>query len=131
WTPGRLPPAITWPTEYGPKRPIVTEKGNALPEAVASAIAAGRPLCAHNAHGFDKWVWRAKQLPEPVRWIDTIPWARSAGCPASLDGAACWLLDKTKDTAGEPLIKRYCQPYGEGQKVPTHRGRGLASTHTV
>jgi DNA polymerase len=116
WTPGRFPPTIAWPTEYGPTRPIITESGNALPRLIADAIASGRPICSHNALGFERWIWRAKRLPEPLRWIDTIPWARSAGCPASLDGAASWLLGKTKDTAGEALIKRYCLPYGKDKK---------------
>jgi DNA polymerase len=116
WTPGRFPPAITWPTEYGPERPVGTCSGNALPQIIADAIDAGRLLCAHNALGFERWIWQAKRLPEPIRWIDTIPWARAAGCPGSLDGAASWLLDKRKDAAGEALIKKYCAPYGKAKK---------------
>jgi DNA polymerase len=116
WTPGRFSPSISWPAEYGPERPIETHCGNALPQYIADAIGEGHLLCGHNSTGFERWIWRARRLPEPIRWIDTIPLARAAGCPASLDGAASWLLDKRKDAAGEALIKKYCSPYGKAKK---------------
>jgi DNA polymerase len=121
WTPGCFSPAVAWPAGHGPERPIETHSCTVLPPILTEAIAAGRPICAHNALGFERWIWRAKQLPEPIRWIDTIPWARSAGCPASLDAAACWLLGKAKDATGKALIKRYCSPCGKAKKFREFR----------
>jgi DNA polymerase len=112
WTPSRQPPKITWPEGFGAERPIDNYSGTELPPALAEAIAAGRPFVAHNAHGFEAHIWKAKQLPAPTKWVDTLLWARSAGCPGSLDAAALWLLNRRKDQAGKTLVDRYCKPYG-------------------
>jgi DNA polymerase len=122
WTPGRFPPSIDWPTEYGPERPVEFVYGNSLPAAVADAIASGRILCAHNALGFERWIWKAGFLVQPLKWIDTLPLARAAGCPGSLDGSASWLLGKHKDDVGEALIKKYCLPYGTTKKFREPEG---------
>jgi DNA polymerase len=116
WAPSRQPPAFAWPKEFGAERSIDTYTGAELPPPLAAAIAAGRPFAAHNAVNFEKHIWTAKQLPAPSRWIDTLPWARSAGCPGSLDAAALWLLNRRKDEAGKKLIDRYCKPYGKAKK---------------
>jgi DNA polymerase len=55
-------------------------------------------------------------------------WARSAGCPGSLDAAAFWLLNKLKDDAGKKLIGRYCKPYGKAKEfrdLPEDHWRAL------
>jgi DNA polymerase len=113
WTPGRPTPTLSWPEGFAAERPIDNYSGTELPPALAEAIAAGRPLAAHNAYGFEAHVWKAKQLPAPTQWIDTLPWARAAGCPGSLDAAALWLLKRRKDEVGKKLIDRYCRPYGK------------------
>src|SRR5262249_53474250 len=89
-----------------------TFAGPAVPPPLAQALAAGRPVCAHNADNFDALVWRARGLPEPSTWIDTLPLARSAGLPGSLDGIGAWLFGVGKDPAGRRLIDRFCKPYG-------------------
>jgi hypothetical protein len=67
WTPPLdepLPVDEMWLEGYGFARlPIESFAGPALPGPLAEAIAAGRPLCAHNAYGFDMHVWRAPSAP--------------------------------------------------------------------
>jgi DNA polymerase len=122
WTPGRPTPTLSWPEGFGEERPIDADAGADLPLPLARAIAAGRPLVAHNAMNFEQHVWRAKGLPAPSRWIDTMPWARAAGCPGGLDAAASWLLGKCKDDSGKGLIGRYCKPYGKDKKFRDFTG---------
>jgi DNA polymerase len=107
---------VKWPEGFGPALPIEIHIGRALPSPLADAIRAGRSFAAHNAFGFEAFVWAAQGLPAPVAWIDTLPWARAAGCPGGLDAAACWLLGLNKDNAGAKLLKRYTQPFGEDRK---------------
>src|SRR5262249_6560364 len=92
WTPlltTPLPAAGLWPQGYEacgvPERPVESFAGPVLPAPVVTALAAGHPLCAHNALGFDALVWRARGLPEPASWLDTLPEARAAGLPGELD----------------------------------------------
>jgi DNA polymerase len=99
-----------------PGRPVETFAGPALPEPLATAIRAGRAICAHNAWGFDRHVWQARGLLEPSAWLDTLPLARAAGLPGSLDGVAAWLFGGRKDPAGKKLIDRFARPYGKGER---------------
>jgi site-specific DNA-adenine methylase len=107
---------VGWPEGFGPALPIEVYVGQALPSPLADAIRAGRPFAAHNAFGFEAFVWAAQRLPAPATWIDTLPWARAAGCPGSLDAASCWLLGLNKDKAGAKLLARYTQPFGKDRK---------------
>jgi DNA polymerase len=110
------PVEIIWPEGYGLPRPIEIHVGRALPSSLADAIQAGRPFAAHNASGFDALVWSAQGLPEPKAWVDTLPWARAAGCPGGLDAASCWLLDLSKDNAGAKLLAKYTRLVGKTKK---------------
>jgi DNA polymerase len=134
WTPRRQPPAFTWPEGFGAERPIDAYTGGELPAPLAEAIAAGRPLVAHNAVNFERHVWKAKSLPAPSQWIDTLPLVRSAGCPGALDAAALWLLNRRKDVAGKKLIDGYCKPYGAKKKlreIPENDWRALVRYNLV
>jgi DNA polymerase len=113
-----LPVEGLWPDGW-PPQPVQTFAGPELPAPVAAALRAGRAICAHNTEGFDRHVWEAQGWPEPVRWVDPLPWSRAAGLPGSLDGVGQWLFGRGKDEAGKQLIRDYCipqQPKGKGSR---------------
>jgi hypothetical protein len=114
-----LPVGELWPDGFGHDRlPIASFAGPNLPPPLAEAIAAGRPLCAHNAFGFDQFVWAAKKLPEPSAWLDTLPHVRAAGLPGQLDTLGERLLGRGKDKEGAALLNRLCRPNNRGEFLP-------------
>jgi hypothetical protein len=121
WAPlAQEAPAVTWPAGMGNPLPIETFTGATLPAPLAEAITSGRPLCAHNAFGFDGLVWRAKGLPEPAVWLDTVPRCRAAGLPGKLDEIGKQLFGLGKDASGKRLIGRLCKPAKGGRfREPT------------
>jgi len=61
-------------------------------------------VCAHNAIGFDRHIWRRLGWPEPRRWADTAELARVAGFPeASLEWLGSNLCGHPKDLEGSKL----------------------------
>jgi DNA polymerase bacteriophage-type len=67
----------------------------------------GRTVVAHNAP-FDAAVWeRVLGLP-PVPWRDTLPMARAAGFPGSLDKLSLAVGGRGKDKNGGRLIDMLC-----------------------
>lgn len=119
WTPlldMPLPAGELWPDGINfPSMPVESFAGPDVPAPLAEAIAAGRPLCAHNCCSFDMHVWRAKNLPEPAQWLDSLPDARAAGLPGKLDQIGKYLFGVTKDKEGEALVKRVCRPDQTGR----------------
>lgn len=77
--------------------------GQPCPPELASAVANGTHFVAHNAHGFDKFIWQRLGWPEAA-WIDTMHLARAAGLPASLDELAHVVLGERKDAAGKKVV---------------------------
>lgn len=68
----------------------------------------GRVVCAHNA-GFDEAIWTlTEKLPER-EWMDTLPCARAAGLPGSLEAIGQLLTGRGKDKMGEKLIDLLCK----------------------
>jgi DNA polymerase len=124
-----LPTQEMWPQGCGHDRlPIESFAGAGLPPPLAEAIASGRPLCAHNAHGFDgnahgfdRLVWKAKGLLAPAEWQDALPHARAAGLPGELGALGQWLFGQGKDKQGEALLKRLSRPNHQGQFLPFNR----------
>jgi DNA polymerase len=116
-----LPADRLWPGGYEacgiPERPVASFAGPTPPAPLAEALAGGRPLCAHNALGFDRHVWRTRGLPEPATWLDTLPEARAAGLPGKLDEIGLRLLGKGKHTSAATL-KRLCRPDRSGRFPP-------------
>ncbi|MGD9649030.1 MAG: DNA polymerase, partial [Pirellulales bacterium] len=118
WVPMTAVPLATadlWPAGFE-RDPMVTIQlfsGGQFPPPLAAAIASGRPLCAHNAFGFDQHVWRAKHFPEPSAWLDTLPLARAAGFPGALDQLGKQLFGVGKDP-GAALLKKVCRPDRKG-----------------
>ncbi len=121
WAPTLAAPPTgdLWPDGYGfPRQPVEVHVGPALPPPLAEALAAGRPLCAHNALDFDRHVWRARGLPEPSAWLDTLRDARAAGLPGKLDELGRRLLGVGKDKEGAKLVHRLCRPDRRGLFPP-------------
>lgn len=113
-----ISPEGLWPEGYECRRsPLEVAVGRSLPAIIDEAVAAGRPLCAHNAFDFDRHVWRAKHLPEPSAWLDTLPAARAAGLPGKLDKLGELLTGRGKDE-GAALLNHFCKPNRQGQFPP-------------
>ena len=112
WTPGREP--ITDLASIRPEvmpEDFVTEAygGTDVPPPLLAALQEGRDACAHNGWGFDELVWRARGLQEPIRWLDTLPWARAAGLSGKLDEIGKALFGLGKDPAGAAVVNRLSQ----------------------
>lgn len=80
--------------------------GQRIPAALERAVADGVPVAAHNAFGFDSYIWRRLGWPEPDSWVDTIHQARAAGLPGALDELGHQLLAVGKDSQGADLVRR-------------------------
>lgn len=72
------------------------------PTAVFELVRRGVRVMAHNAHGFDRYIWRRLGWPEP-QWIDTLELARLSGAPGALGEYAAAELGMQKDEAGRAL----------------------------
>ncbi len=121
WTPHHEQPPGTdqvWPEQISPRLPWRWYTGTELPLPLAEAVRVERPLCAHNALGFDACVWQARGLPQPTRWLDTLPMARAAGLPGNLDALGQRLFGIGKDPAGKKLLRKLMRPDGDG-RLPT------------
>lgn len=73
--------------------------GDAPPQAAFDLIERGTAVMAHNAHGFDRFVWERLGWPEAT-WIDSLPLARLRALPGNLDALAEAVLDVRKDAEG-------------------------------
>lgn len=94
--------------EHVPDR-VTVHYGPAHPEPLRQAALSGRPFVAHNAWGFDAFVWAAK-LPadmQPAAWIDTDPLARAVGLPGGLDKIGVELRREGKHQAGKAALKKF------------------------
>jgi len=77
-----------------------------------------RPAVAHNAYGFDCHVWHAAGLPEPLKWIDTLPLTRRRGLPGALGKLGAYLYGEGKDKGGEHAMKLLSFPDKLGRMRP-------------
>ena len=101
WVPGRadvVDAGDLWPAEVTPRLPISIYVCEELPIHFGKLLHTERAFSRHNAYGFDAHVWRAKGLPAPWRWIDTLPLARAAGLPggSTKSDSDCLTSAKTK-----------------------------------
>lgn len=92
---------VLWHPDYGPRGTVVLHVGGDLPKPVLKAANGGKTFLAHNAYGFDRFVWEHTLKLPPVPWVDTAPLARAAGMRAGLDDLArgCG-FGRKYDTAG-------------------------------
>jgi DNA polymerase bacteriophage-type len=112
WIPAyhdRAPSAANvWPAQLGAAQPVEVHHGG-LPAAVRAAVDAGRTFVAHNAFGFDRFIWEHCIAPREnvgtPPWADTIPAARAGGYPGKLDSIARELVSEGKDAGHRILMK--------------------------
>src|SRR5262249_51184398 len=90
WTPlltTPLPAAGLWPQGYEacgvPERPVESFAGPALPAPVVTALAAGHPLCAHNALASTPWSGGPGACPNPPPGWTPCPRPGRPACPVS------------------------------------------------
>lgn len=107
---------VMWPYQLkpAPKQPVRVHRGNLDTgtefRAVLDSIK-DRPLCAHNAYGFDRGIWQRFVSPllnettDCRGWIDSLPVARAAGRGGRLDVIGKQLFGVGKDQAKKLLPK--------------------------
>jgi hypothetical protein len=83
-----------------PEAPLEVTSGPDMPD-----IPTDVPWVAHNADEFDSLVWGRSGLLQPVRWIDSLPKARLAGLPGSLDALSEKFLGLGKNKIATNLVK--------------------------
>jgi DNA polymerase len=90
-----------------------------LPADLVRAIETGTPVLAHNANGFDRFIWESLRWPSPSAWLDSLPLARLLGLPGSLDGIGETVLGRRKDEEGHRLTKSLSRPDRKTGLLPT------------
>lgn len=93
-----------WPHELQPAKKVYLHRGNEVPEPIAQAATLNRPFVAHNAYGFDQFIWERFHSQRP-EWLDSMYLARISGRQAGLDSLSKRLLGKGKDRAKKLLPK--------------------------
>jgi DNA polymerase len=83
-----------------------------VPQEILDAVAAGQPVVAHNAEGFDRWFWEAQGMPR-ANWIDTLRLTGKLGLPGGLDKLGQLLFNQGKHEGGRLMLKL---------SIPTKRG---------
>lgn len=109
---------IPWPEGPWAPMPVEVFVGPELPAQIQQAIDSGRPFVGHNCWEFDALVWAAQGLPEPTRWVDTLPMLRAAGVPRSLDSYGKRLHGLGKDKDGQEVMKWVSRPNKHGHFPP-------------
>ncbi len=92
------------PAKWGVEGECRYFAGDDVPAPLRDAAERGDTFVAHNAAGFDAYaLWRFTGLSPS--WYDTLPCARAAGLPGSLDELGARLTGKGKDAAGQKIMK--------------------------
>lgn len=98
-----------WPFELKPKPAYHVERfrGKEPPHHFFDLIRSN-PVVAHNAFGFDKFIWE-RFFPQhiPADWLDSMYLARASGRPGSLDALSKHTLGIGKDRASK-LMPELC-----------------------
>lgn len=122
WIPDYIPAPSPmfplWAAELGDAPQIEVYHSVKLPDAIRAAANARRTFIAHNAWGFDQFIWRYK-VSRPgaidatgdgirplVPFLDSIPVARAAGFSGGLEKLSQSLLGKGKDS-GKAILKKF------------------------
>lgn len=88
-----------------------------MPDAVRHA-AKTQPIAAHNAEGFDRWLWERLGNPEAT-WVDTMRLAGKVGLPAGLDAIGKTLYGKGKHD-GHRIMMKLAVPMKNGRFFPVN-----------
>jgi DNA polymerase bacteriophage-type len=119
WTPASL-----WPYQMKPSKEVRLYRGTDFTRTgiYQAAIASGKPLVAHNAYGFDRYIWN-RFFPDRPQWLDSLLLAKKAGRIGRLDALGKALLGTGKDHAKKllPKLTRAEQSnfFSGGYKYPT------------
>lgn len=92
---------VVWPLRFK-EQPLVHHEGPEFPLEVTESDT----FVAHNADGFDRIVWEALGLPRPGLWVDTLPMARIAGYPGSLDRLGERFIGFGKSKAASRILSK-------------------------
>lgn len=101
-------PAMLWPHQMKPARTVKLHRGTGedFLKAIEFDSIKSRPFVAHNAYGFDRYIWNRFQK-HTVAWLDTLLLAKTAGRNGRLDALGKSLLGQGKDHA-KKLMKELC-----------------------
>lgn len=97
WNPERL-----WPYQLRTRYPVKLYRGDSVPTEIMKAVA-GKPIVAHNAYGFDQWIWERFIGKHAPGWIDSLYLARLSNRPGKLDTLSKQILGQGKDRAKKLL----------------------------
>ena len=91
-----------------------------IPDEVLQAARGGATFVAHNAYGFDEYVWD-RFVGIPVEWVDTLLLARANSLPGGLDKCGQFLFNEGKDDKGSKIMLKLCKPNRTGRFFPLNR----------
>lgn len=100
WNSGRM-----WPHGLDKPRTVVLHRGDDIPPEILHP-SAERPLVAHNAYGFDRFIWD-RFIGTDVEWLDSLILAKVSGRPGRLDALGKAILGQGKDRAAK-LMPQLC-----------------------
>ena len=103
---GNLTPDL-WPHELQPKCHVNLFRDATCPQHIIDASRT-RPIIAHNAYGFDRFIWERFVDSIKAEWLDSMLVAKSSNRPGSLDALGRQVLGKGKDLASK-LMPALCQ----------------------
>lgn len=99
----RLPDnSCYWPKRIQPEYPVKVIQSKEFPNELLQRCS-NRPLVAHNAYGFDEYVWKRFINPSQSNWLDSLYLARLSGRPGSLERLSERELGTGKDHAKKLL----------------------------
>lgn len=109
WIPNYVRGILTpdlWPHELQPKCPVHLYRDATCPDAFVEASRT-RPIIAHNAYGFDRFIWERFVDSIKAEWLDSMLVAKSSNRPGSLDALGRQVLGRGKDLASK-LMPELC-----------------------
>lgn len=113
WIPSYIPTATSnwdvkqlWPHQLKPVSEVKLYRGINPPACMVDTRA---PFVAHNAYGFDRYIWN-RFLPLQTQWMDNLHLAKQSGRNGKLDALGKNLLGVGKDQA-KKLLKKLTTGY--------------------
>lgn len=94
-------PQSLWPNELTPHHPVRLYRGSVLPLEIQDQCEE-RPCVAHNAYGFDRYIWERFCKSRP-QWLDSLYLARLSARSGRLDTLSKSILGIGKDRAKKLL----------------------------
>lgn len=100
-----------WPYQLQPRKEVRLYRGESPPANMVTLCASNSnvPFVAHNAYGFDRYIWN-RFLPHHSEWLDSLYLAKQSGRNGKLDSLAKAILGVGKDHA-KKLLKKLTTGY--------------------